>query len=506
MGTEQLVVPQDEHNRKLMENVHPPGWENPEPAPAYNLVVIGAGTAGLVTAAGAAGLGAKVALLERHLLGGDCLNVGCVPSKCIIRASRAAANARGAGEFGVRVPDGLEVDFPAVMERMRKLRARISRHDAAQRLREQGVDVFLGEGRFTGPRTVEVEGSTLNFKKACIATGARAYRPPIPGLEEVGYLTNETVFSLTERPQRLAVFGAGPLGCELAQAFHRLGSKVTIVDKTDHLLPREDPDAAELLAAAFERDGIEVRHSTECVKVRSGEGEKVVCLECNGEGDELRVDEILVGAGRAPNVQGLNLEAAGVEYTERHGVKVNDRLQTANPAIYAAGDICLRYKFTHTADATARIVIQNALFWGRKKRSALTIPWCTYTDPEIAHVGMYEKDAKEEGIPVRTFVRRFSEVDRAIADGEEDGLVKIHVREGTDRILGATIVARHAGEMLSELTLAIQNGIGLKGLGKVIHPYPTQAEAIKHIADEYSRTRLTPFWKGVFGRLLAWKR
>ncbi|MFO7957914.1 MAG: mercuric reductase [Candidatus Brocadiia bacterium] len=506
MGEEPLVVPQDEHNEELVSNVHPPDWENPEPAPMYNMVVIGAGTAGLVTAAGAAGLGARVALVERHLLGGDCLNVGCVPSKCIIRSSRAAANARRAGEFGVRVPDGVKVDFPAVMERMRKLRARISRHDAAQRLREQGVDVFLGEGRFTGRRTVEVEGATLNFKKACIATGARAYRPPIPGLEEAGYLTNETVFSLTERPPRLAVFGAGPLGCELAQAFHRLGSEVTIVEKTDHLLPREDRDAADLLVASFERDGIEVRRSTECVEVRTGEGEKVVCLECDGEGDELRVDEILVGAGRAPNVQGLNLEAAGVEYTERHGVKVNDRLQTSNPAIYAAGDICLRYKFTHTADATARIVIQNALFWGRKKRSALTIPWCTYTDPEIAHVGMYEKDAEEEGIPVRTFVRRFSEVDRAIADGEEEGLVKTHLKEGTDRILGATIVARHAGEMLSELTLAIEQGIGLKDLSSVIHPYPTQAEAIRHVADEYNRTRLTPFWKGLFERLMAWRR
>ncbi len=504
--SEPPVVPRDEHNAELVENVRPPEWRNPAPAERYNVVVIGGGTAGLVTAAGAAGLGAKVALVERHLLGGDCLNVGCVPSKCIIRSSRAAADVREAARFGVRVPEGVRVDFPAVMERMRRLRAAISHHDAAARFRDMGVDVFLGEGRFTGPDTVEVGGSTLAFARAVIATGARAVRPPIDGLDEAGFLTNETVFSLTERPERLAVFGAGPLGCELAQAFQRLGSRVTIFEKTDHMLPREDPDAAAILARAFERDGVRVVTNATVKRVERDGDEKRVCADVHGEEQMLVVDEILVGAGRAPNVQGLNLEAAGVEYDDHKGVSVDDHLQTTNLRIYAAGDICLRYKFTHTADASARIVIQNALFWGRKKRSALTIPWCTYTDPEIAHVGMYQKDARERGIEVETIVQPFADVDRAIADGEEEGLCKVHLREGSDEILGATIVARHAGEMISEITLAMVGEVGLGTIGDVIHPYPTQAEAIKHVADAYNRRRLTPLLKKLSERLMDWRR
>ncbi|MFW6189752.1 MAG: mercuric reductase [Planctomycetota bacterium] len=507
VAEDELVKPMDRHNRRLVENVHPPDWQNPQPADSYNLVVIGAGTAGLVAAAGAAGLGARVALVERHLLGGDCLNVGCVPSKCIIRASRVAHRVRNAGEYGVRMPDGVEVDFGAVMARMRRLRAEMSRHDCAERMTEMGVDVFLGEGSFTGRGTVRAAERNLPYKKAIIATGARAYRPPIPGLEEAGFLTNETVFSLTERPERMAVFGAGPLGCELSQAFQRLGTQVTILEKTDHLLPKEDSDAAQILAEALARDGVDVRRSTECVRVEAVEGQKHVYFACDDEEEEpLVVDEILVGAGRAPNVQGLDLEAAGVEYTERHGVQVDDRLRTTNPDIFAAGDICLRYKFTHTADASARIALQNALFWGRKKRSAMTIPWCTYVDPEIAHVGMYERDAEEEGIPVRTFTEWFEDVDRAVADGSTNGFARVHVRDGTDEILGATIVAPHAGEMITEITVAMQGGLGLGGLANVIHPYPTQAEAVKHVADRYNRTRLTPFWKKLSSRLMAWRR
>jgi pyruvate/2-oxoglutarate dehydrogenase complex dihydrolipoamide dehydrogenase (E3) component len=398
------------------------------------------------------------------------------------------------------------VDFGAAMDRMRRLRADISRHDAAGRFRAMGVDVYLGEGRFSGSDTVAVGGLTLRFSKAVIATGARALRPAIPGLEEVGFLTNETVFSLTERPARLAVLGAGPLGCELAQAFSRLGSRVTILEKTDHLLPREDRDAAAVLAAAFERDGIEVRHSAECVRVSAEQGGKTLHLSCDGREDAVQVDEILVGAGRVPNVDGLNLEAVGVRYDARGGVEVDDHLRTANRRIYAAGDVCLRHKFTHTADAAARIVLRNALFWGRARLSALTVPWCTYTDPEIAHVGLYEAEAAERGIAVDTFMERFEELDRAIADGEREGLVKVHVRRGTDRILGATIVARHAGEMISEVTVAMAGRVGLGRLADVIHPYPTQAEAIKHVADAYNRTRLTPLAKKLFTRLMAWRR
>jgi pyruvate/2-oxoglutarate dehydrogenase complex dihydrolipoamide dehydrogenase (E3) component len=500
------VLPHDKYNQTLVANCHPPDWRAPEPAPRYNLVVIGAGTAGLVTAAGAAGLGAKVALVEKHLLGGDCLNVGCVPSKCIIRSSRAGADVKAAGEFGIRVTGDVQVDFAGVMARMRRLRSRISHHDSADRFGRLGVDVFLGHGRFTGPSTVEVEGRTLRFKKAVIATGARAVEPPVEGLRETGFLTNETVFSLTELPRRLAVFGAGPIGCELAQAFQRLGSEVTLIQRRSQVLPREAPEVAQVLAEALGRDGLTLLLGTNVKRVsRMGRG-KLVHVQSKGAENTLVFDEILVGAGRAPNVEDLGLETAGVEYDKKAGVVVDDRLRTTNRRIYAAGDVCMKYRFTHAADAAARIVIQNALFGGRKKLGALTIPWCTYTDPEIAHVGLSEQDARERGIEVDTYTRRFADVDRAIADGEEEGLVRILLKKGSDEILGATIVARHAGEMINEITLAMVARIGLGRLSSVIHPYPTQAEAVKQDADAYHRTRLTPFLKKLFSRWLAWQR
>jgi pyruvate/2-oxoglutarate dehydrogenase complex dihydrolipoamide dehydrogenase (E3) component/uncharacterized membrane protein YdjX (TVP38/TMEM64 family) len=502
------ISPRDQYNESLITNVGPRDWQNPEPAPRYNLVVIGGGTAGLVCAAGAAGLGAKVALVERHLLGGDCLNYGCVPSKAIIRSSRVVAEIRDAARFGVNVPPGAEVDFPAVMERMRRLRAGISHHDSARRFQDLGVDVFLGAARFSGPDTVEVAGKTLRFKKAVIATGGRAVHPALPGLAEAGFLTNETVFSLTERPARLLVMGGGPIGCEFAQAFQRLGSQVTLLHKHDRIMNKEDPDAAELIQRSFVTDGVHLLLNAKPLRVTKTTAGKVVHYERNGQTAEIEVDEILVGAGRAPNVEGLNLEAAGVNYEggRGRGVIVNDRLQTTNPHIYAAGDICLPYQFTHLADAAARIVIQNALFFGRRKLSALTIPWCTYTDPEVAHVGLSEVEAQKKGLAVQTFVKPLVEVDRAILDGEEEGFVKILVKAGSDKILGATIVARHAGEMISEVSTAMAGKMGLGTLAAVIHPYPTQAEAIRATGDLYNRTRLTPFVKNLFTRYLAWRR
>ena len=501
-----LVRPADAHNGRLVSNVRPPARQNPTPAPCYNLVVIGAGTAGLVTAAAAAGLGAKVALIEKSLMGGDCLNVGCVPSKAVIRSSRAAFDAKEAGNFGVRVASAAPVDFPAVMERMRKLRADLSPTDSAQRFAKLGVDVFLGEARFAGPDTVQVAGETLRFKRAVIATGARAVEPPIPGLAEVGYLTNETVFNLTQRPARLAVIGGGPIGCELAQAFQRLGSQVSLFHKNAHLLDREDMEAAAIVQSAFIREGIALRLNATLTRVERNGGGKLIYFEPQGKEETLTVDEILIGTGRAPNVEGLNLEAVGVQYDPRKEVLVNDCLQTTNPRIYAAGDVCLNWKFTHAADFSARIVIQNALFLGRKKASALTMPWCTYTDPEIAHVGLYERDARDRGLAVDTYVREFKEVDRAVLDGEEEGFVKLHVRKGRDEILGATIVARHAGEMISEISVAMAARIGLGKLASVIHPYPTQAEAIRQCGDAYNRTRLTLTVKKWMGRWLAWQR
>ena len=501
------IEPFDEHNRAVVSNGHPPDWVNPKPAGRYNLVVIGAGTAGLVTAAGAAGLGAKVALVEKHLMGGDCLNVGCVPSKALIRAARAYADVRDAGDFGVRVPPGTTVDFSKVMERMRRLRADISPNDSVQKFKSLGVDVFLGQGKFVSPDALEVDGKRLNFSKAVIATGARAARLPIPGLWEAGALTNETVFSLTELPKRLLVIGAGPIGVELAQAFARFGSRVTLFEAMHGVLPREDADASELIRKALGRDQVEFLCCVEIERVDLRGAEKGVRFKSkHGPAGESIFDAVLVGVGRAPNVQGLNLEAAGVEYEKRAGVKVDERLRTSNPKVYAAGDICSAYKFTHAADAMARIVIQNALFMGRKRAGALTIPWCTFTDPEIAHVGLYEKEAKEKSIPIETIVVQLKDVDRAVLDGEREGFIKVHVRKGTDQILGATIVARHAGEMISEVSLAMAARAGLKTIAQTIHPYPTQAEAIKKVADAYNRTRLTPLAKDVLGRWLKWTR
>jgi pyruvate/2-oxoglutarate dehydrogenase complex dihydrolipoamide dehydrogenase (E3) component len=500
------VLPHDAYNEILVTNVHPPGWVNPEPSGCYNLVVIGAGTAGLVTAAGAAGLGAKVALIERHLMGGDCLNVGCVPSKGMIRAARALFDARNSPEFGVQGGNGLTFNFSEAMERVRRLRSDISHHDSARRFRDElGVDVFIGQGSFAGPDSVEVDGRKLYFKKAAVCTGARAAAPPIPGLAEAGYLTNETVFSLTGLPPRLAVIGAGPIGCELAQSFARFGSRVTLIESGPHILGREDGDAAGILHAAFVREGIDLHLGVKILGVEKRGGDKVLRLERNGESLEVAADEILVGVGRAPNIEGLELHKAGIDF-DRTGVKVSDTLQTSNPAVYAAGDICFPYKFTHTADALARVLIANALFMGRQKTSALTIPWCTYTDPEIAHVGMYEKDAGEKGIEVTTLTVPLSDIDRAVLDGETEGFARVHLRTGTGKILGATIVARHAGEMINEVSLAITNGLGISAIAKTIHPYPTQAEVIKRLADAYNRTRLTLLVKNLLSSWLKWQR
>jgi pyruvate/2-oxoglutarate dehydrogenase complex dihydrolipoamide dehydrogenase (E3) component len=498
-ASEHLLEPFDEHNRKLTANVHPADWVNPKAADRYHLVVVGAGTAGLVSAAGAAGLGAKVALIERHLMGGDCLNVGCVPSKGVIRAARAYHEIRTAPErFGApRAAGSGEGDFGVAMERMRRLRAGISVHDSAQRFKGLGIDVFLGDGRFVSPGEVEVGGERLRFRRAVIATGARAAVPPIPGLKEAGFLTNETFFGLTELPRRLAVLGGGPIGCEMAQSFARLGSQVTLLDMAPHVLPREDADAAEVVQKALVADGVQLELGVKVAAVERRAGGRVVRFERDGKQGEVEVDEILVSVGRAPNVEGLGLEQAGVKYGKQ-GVEVDDRLRTTNPAIYAAGDIASKYQFTHTADAQARIVIQNALFFGRSKASDLVIPWCTYTSPEVAHVGLYEKEAREKGIEVDTLTIQLATVDRAILDGADEGFLRLHLRKGKDEILGATLVADHAGDMIGEVCLAITKKIGLGAIASVIHPYPTQGEVLKKAADTWRRGKLTPTVQKVF--------
>jgi len=482
----------NDYDQRELQNVHPPDWKNPEPIDKYHLVVIGAGPAGLLTALNAAKVGAKVALIERDRFGGACFNVGCIPSKTIIRTSRLYAEMRNAENFGAQVPAGINVDFPAVMERMRRVRARISRRVSAQRLSTAGVDVYFGEARFVASDAVEVEGKRLRFKRALISSGAHPKPPSIPGIAEAGYLTNENVFDLAECPPRLLVLGGGPLGCELAQAFCRLGSQVSIVQDDPMFLGNEERDAAQILSDALARDGIGIHLNTEAVKVRIDGNQKIVDLVSADYKFSLTVDAILVGIGSAPNVERMNLEAAGVKYDKADGIITNDYLQTSNPRIYAAGDVCSEKKFPHIEAAAAEVVVRNALFWGRERLSVLAIPWCTYTDPEIAHIGLYVKEARAKEIPVKTFTVMMSDVDRAITDGEDEGFVKIHVREGTDEILGATVAASHAGEMISEISLAMNAKIGLCALARVNHPYPTQAQAIKMAADAYLATVRSP--------------
>ncbi len=499
------IEPNDPYNRDLLQNVHPADWVNPEPSGRYNLVVVGAGTAGLVTAAGAAGLGARVALVEKHLMGGDCLNVGCVPSKALLRAARACVQVRRAGEFGVHVPEGVRYDFGDAMARMRKLRAQISKNDSVQRFSKLGVDVFLGEGRFTGPDAVEVGGKTLQFAKAAICTGARASIPPITGLDKVGCLTNETVFSLTELPRRLAVIGAGAVGCELAQAFARFGCEVTVFEQAAQALPVEDPEAADLVREAMERDGVRFVLKANILQVLDRRDGLVIYHRRDAGVENLVVDRILAAAGRAPNVEGLGLEAAGVLF-DKSGILVNDELQTANPNIFAAGDICSKFKFTHAADAMARLVINNILNPVKQKVGELVIPWCTFTEPELARVGLTESEAQAQGLKTQTFTWKLEDVDRAVLDGDEAGFGRVVVKHGSDKILGATIVAGNAGDIISELTLAMTNKLGLKAITATIHPYPTQAEVVKRLGDAYNRTRLTPLVKTMMEKWLATRR
>jgi len=501
MTAVEISVDQDQWERIRQRNLHPLDWVNPEPRGRYNLVVIGGGTAGLVAAAGAAMLGARVALIERHLLGGDCTNYGCVPSKALLRSARAAHELNTAERYGVR--GGGVVDFAAVMQRLRRLRAGISANDAARRFQDLGVDVYFGDAHFTVPRRLRVGPTDLEFRRAIIATGARAAVPPIAGLRETGYLTNETVFSLETLPARLLVLGAGPIGCELAQAFRRLGSEVHVFDRASRLLPRDETDAAEILHRRFEQEGIHLHLSVEVRRVQADGGAKTVVYEQAGREAAVGGDALLVALGRAPNLEGLHLEEAGVE-SSAQGVRVDDHLRTTNPAIYAAGDICTPLKFTHAAEAMARLALQNALLGRHLRFSSLVIPWCTYTDPEIAHVGMTQPEAERAG--AAAFTQPLAEVDRAVLDGDEDGYARLYTRPGGGRVLGATFVGSHAGESIAEAALAVARRLPVSALSAVIHPYPTETEAWKRAADRQLRTRLRPWMRTWLGRYFAWRR
>ncbi len=473
--------PLDEADRRLSDNVRPAEWRNPQPQPRYDLVVVGAGTGGLVSAAGAAGLGARVALVERHAMGGDCLNVGCVPSKALI------ASARNGMPFG------------EAMARMRRLRADLSAADSVARFADLGVDVFLGHGRFINPAELEVAGQRLRFRRAIIATGGRPAVPSWAGLAEGEYLTNESVFSLAELPRSMVIVGAGPIGCEMAQTFARFGSRVTLMDLAPRVLPRDDPDAAELVARALVADGVTLELGVRIERVVTAGGEWIV----RGHRDSASVaalgGALLLAVGRMPNIEDLGVSAAGVD-TEKTGIVVNDRLQTTNPRIFAVGDVCSRFQFTHAADAQARIALGNALFFGRRRHTRLVLPWCTYTAPEVAQVGLTAQAAAAGGVPIDTIAVPFDRVDRAVLEGSTTGFLRVHLRKGSDRIVGATIVHARAGELIAEAAAAMTNRLGLAALGGTVRPYPTLGDAYRKAADVWNRNRLTPRVRG----LLRW--
>jgi pyruvate/2-oxoglutarate dehydrogenase complex dihydrolipoamide dehydrogenase (E3) component len=501
-----ILSPDNPYDRQVIANCHPPHYVNPIPTDKYNLIAIGAGAAGLVSSGGAGGLGAKSALIERALTGGDCLNTGCVPSKAVIRAARVVYDLRRAKEFGVHLTSEPRIDFAGAMERMRRLRARISFVDAVERLgRMYHIDVYLGDAKFISPSVIEVDGRILEFDRALIATGGRPAELPIPGLKDAGFYTNENIFKLTELPRRLTVIGGGPIGCELAQAFQRFGSEVVLINDVAQILPREDQDAAQIVHRQLESEGMTIINQVKILRVENQGLDKVIVYLRDREEFKVICDVILSAAGRVPNIEGLNLEAAGVA-SSRDGVIVDNYLRTSNPRIYAAGDVCSKFKFTHAADAMARIVLRNALFFGRSKMSALVMPWVTYTDPEVAHVGFYEDEAREAGIDVATITEHFEELDRAVLDGEDEGFARVHYDRKTGKILGGTIVARHAGEMISELTLAITHRLKMGALSTTVHPYPTQAEVLRKIGDAYNRTRFSPMLQRIFKKWFEWRR
>lgn len=499
------MLPADENNAALVKHVHPDDWSNPIPSGRYNLIAIGGGSAGIISALGAAGLGGTSALIERKLLGGDCLNFGCVPSKALIRSARAAHAFQTSAAYGVNPVCDPRVEFEQVMERMRRLRSDISRHDAALRFSDMGVDVFLGDAKFSGPDSVQVGGQTLKFARCVIATGGRPQIPPIPGLHDSGYLTNETIFSLTKLPARLAVLGMGPIGTEMAQTFRRFGSEVHAIERESRPLSREDPSASEVIRQQLEREGVQMHFNHLVTRVeKNGAGTRIT-IEAAGLSKTIEVDALLVALGRRPNVDGLNLDKAGVEFNKK-GVIVNDRLQSTNPRIFAAGDIAGSYQFTHAADAMARACLRNALFYGNERLSNMIMPRTTYTDPEVAHVGLTPAQAQEQGIPIDSYREEMRNVDRAVVDGETSGFAVIHTRRGSGKVVGATIVAPHAGEMIGEIVLLMTTGRKLDALADVIHCYPTQVEALKRIADQYRRTKLSPLVKTLFEKWLAWQR
>lgn len=475
------AYPGFEFDQRWRRLVCPEDYRNPEPKRRYHLAVIGAGPAGLMTAIAAAGLGARVALIERKAMGGDCLNVGCVPSKALLETA-----ASGAG-------------FDAAFAWLRRVRAEIAVHDSVERYTRAGVDVFLGNARCIDSATVGVGELRLSARRIVIATGARPSIPPIPGLRAAEPLTNETVFELRRQPRRLAVIGAGPVGCELAQAMARLHVEVHLFESADRVLSRESPEASRIVAAALRNDGVRLQLGAAIDSVeRRGPMLSLISAHAATE-----VDALVVAAGRTANVDALNLAGVGVETTADGLISVDARLRTSNPKIFAAGDVCSRDQFTHNADAQARIVVQNALFLPTASTKPLAIPHCTYTDPEVARVGAHRTELDAAGTAFDVYRAEFGDLDRGKTQADTIGFAEVLTERHASRILGATIVGRDAGEQIAGICVAMANGLGLDALGKAVLPHPTRAEYLKRIADQFNRSRLTPSARRL---LRAWFR
>jgi pyruvate/2-oxoglutarate dehydrogenase complex dihydrolipoamide dehydrogenase (E3) component len=470
-----------------------------------NLIVIGAGSGGLIAALIAATLKARVTLIEKHLMGGDCLNTGCVPSKTLISAAKAAHLMRHGSDYGLKSVEP-EVDFPAVMDRVQAAIDTIKPKDSVERYTELGVNCIIGEAKLLDAHRVEVNGEVISGKSIILATGGTPFVPPIPGLQEAGALTSDDVWAIREQPRRLVVIGGGPIGCELAQSFARLGSQVTLVNRSEHLIPKEDADASAHIKAVFEAEGVVVRNGTDAIAVEGN----VLVVEPTGGGPKERLpfDKILVAVGRRPHSESLNLEAAGVRLAKNGTIEVDEYLRTSQPNIFACGDVAGPYQFTHIASHQAGYASLNAMFgwiW-KSKVNYNVVPWCTYTEPEVARVGLSEDEAAAQGIACDVTHYNLDDLDRAIAEGNAEGWVKVLTKPGSDKILGATIVGPHAGELITEFVSAMTHGLGLKKIMGVIHIYPTYSEANKLSAGVWRKARAPQGALRVLERVQGWLR
>lgn len=474
----------------------------------YNIIAIGGGSAGLVSSYIGAVLKAKVALIEKHKMGGDCLNTGCVPSKALLRSAKILSYIERSQDFGIKSAQA-DFEFKDIMTRVQNVIQKVEPHDSIERYTKLGVDCFTGEAKIISPHEVQVNGKILTTNNIIVATGARPAIPPIPGLDQVDFLTTDTIWNLTELPQKLVVAGGGPIGCELAQCFARLGSEVTVVEMLPDILIREDEEASRMVREKFAAEGIDVRVNSKCKEVVVQDGKNYMLVEQEGTVDWVEFDQVLIAVGRAANAKGFGLEEIGVTLGPRGTVEVDDYLRTpAHKNIFACGDVAGPYQFTHTAAHQAWYCAVNALFSPFKKFKVdyRVIPWATFTDPEVARVGLNEKDAREQGIPYEAVTYGIDDLDRAIADSEDKGYVKVLTPPGKDKILGVTIVGHHAGDLIAEYVLAMKHGLGLNQILGTIHIYPTLAEANKYAAGLWKKKNAPTGLLGWIEKFHAWRR